>query len=65
MNQKIEKDKKSMLFILGGLFLGIGAGLFFFPVGVFGYTSPFAFAGCTVGGLGAGLLLAAFMAPKD
>jgi len=57
MSKNNENKDKSVLAIIGGLVLGLGAGLFFFPVSVFGVTSVFAFIGCTLGGLGLGLII--------
>jgi uncharacterized membrane protein len=61
MSENNSSKDKSMLAIPGGLLLGVGAGFFFFPVSVFGFTSVFAFCGCIVGGLGVGLFAAAIL----
>lgn len=50
-------QKNDVLIIIGCLLLGIGAGLLFFPVSIFGAPSVFAFAGCIIAGLGLGLVL--------
>ena len=57
VSDKRKKEDKSGLAIGGGVILGTGIGLFFFPVGVFGYTSVFAFTGCILAGLGFGMLI--------
>jgi protein-S-isoprenylcysteine O-methyltransferase Ste14 len=62
MSDNNKAAEKSVLTIVGGLLLGIGAGLLFFPVSIFGTPSVFAFAGCIVGGLGIGLLLTSMTA---
>lgn len=54
-------EDRSLLIIIGGLVLGVGAGFFFFPVGVFGVTSVFAFTGCILGGFGLSLIVAAIL----
>ncbi len=61
MGENNGNDDKSILAIVGGLVLGLGAGLFFFPMAVFGKTSVFAFSGCILGGLGLGLLITAIL----
>ncbi|MEM7681225.1 MAG: hypothetical protein AAF288_04640 [Planctomycetota bacterium] len=49
-----KQEDKTALAIPGGLCIGIGAGLFFFPQG-----PVFVFTGCTLAGLGVGLILTA------
>lgn len=61
MSENKKREDKKMLAIPGGAILGLGIGFFFFPSGVFGYTSIFAFTGCILGGLGLGLLIAALI----
>ena len=57
VSEQNKKQDKSGLAIGGGVILGTGIGFFFFPVGVFGYTSVFAFTGCILAGLGVGMLI--------
>lgn len=64
MGKRNSDDDKSVLAIIGGLIMGVGAGLFFFPQSVFGVPSVFAFVGCILGGFGIGLLVAALMTAK-
>ncbi|MBI1292693.1 hypothetical protein GC173_15875 [bacterium] len=59
MGNSTQNSGKSVLTIIGGLVLGIGAGFFFFPVSVFGTPSVFAFTGCILVGFGIGLMLTA------
>lgn len=59
MSESKKENKKSGLAIGGGALLGIGIGFFFFPIGVFGHTSVFAFVGSILAGLGLGLIVAA------
>jgi hypothetical protein len=57
-----DSAKNKIGFSIGGCsMLGLGVGFFFFPVGVFGVTSVFAFIGCLMGGCGIGLLVAAVL----
>jgi hypothetical protein len=49
-----EKDKRSWV-IAGGVLLGIGAGFIFYSL------NPMALVGCTIGGLGMGLLMSSFV----
>ncbi len=55
----MEKDKKiedkSTWATGGGVMLGIGVGFFFLQ------TSPLAFVGCIMAGLGIGLIITAFL----
>ena len=62
MSKESKNEDKSGLAIGGGVILGTGIGFFFFPVGVFGYTSVFAFTGCILAGLGLGMLISPLFA---
>ena len=61
MSDKKPIEDKSFLAIPGGACLGLGVGFFFFPVGVFGYTSVFAFTRCILAGVGLGLFATALL----
>jgi hypothetical protein len=56
MGDLATKTGRGSWAIGGGLLAGIGVGFFFLQ------TSPLWFVGCILGGLGAGLILAAVMA---
>ncbi len=64
MNEKKKTLDPAAYAIGGGLMLGMGVGFFLFPAAVIGQTSVFAFIGCMIGGLGAGLLIAAFISKR-
>jgi hypothetical protein len=64
MNDNKSRDNQIGFAIGGCSMLGLGIGLFFFPAGVFGVTSVFAFVGCLMGGCGIGLLVAAVLSNK-
>ena len=57
MPENSESKKRSVVIIIGGMVLGVGAGFFFFPVSVFGAPSVFAFTGCILCGFGLGLMV--------
>ncbi|MEX0289391.1 MAG: hypothetical protein AB3N14_09800 [Flavobacteriaceae bacterium] len=59
MSNKSDNPEKIMFAIPGGACVGLGVGFFFFPVGVFGYTSVFAFTGCIILGVGIGFIMVA------
>lgn len=64
MNETNNRDSKIGLAIGGFSMLGLGAGFFFFPEGVFGFTSLFAFLGCIIIGSGTGLIVAALLSKE-
>ena len=54
-----KKDDKSSWATGGGLLIGIGVGFFFLQ------TSPLAFVGSIMAGLGAGLIISAIISSKS
>ena len=51
VDEKSMIEDKSSWAVGGGVLLGLGVGFFFFP------ESIFVFIGCTIGGLGLGLMV--------
>ena len=62
MSEKETNEKRGVLAIVGGMVLGVGVGLFFFPGNP---ANVFIFTGCIVGGLGLGMLTAAVLTVFD